>query len=255
MAEILRTPQEFQQATLQWRRSGLSVGFVPTLGALHRGHRSLLERARAESDRVALSIFLNPTQFDQAKDIATYPQTVESDLAMAREAGVDAVFFPESPGQMYIDDYRYRIVENRESQILCGQHRAGHFDGVLTVVLKLLLLASADRAYFGEKDFQQLELVRGMTSAFFIPTEIIACPTVRDEDGLALSSRNQRLSKESRARAAEFPRILREASSAEIANGELQAAGFQVDYVEDWKGRRLAAVHIDGVRLIDNVPV
>jgi len=231
--------------------AGRRVGFVPTMGALHAGHRALLERARAENDRVVLSIFVNPTQFDDPADLSRYPRTWETDLALA-EGLADHVFAPTAGG-LYPDDYHYRVSEEMCSQRWEGEHRAGHFEGVLTVVLKLLNLVQPHRAYFGEKDWQQLQLVRGMVGALFLPLEIIACPTVREADGLALSSRNRRLSPAGRAGAAVFPRILREATTAGAAAAALRAAGLEVDYVDDTDGVRLGAVRVEGVRLIDNV--
>jgi pantoate--beta-alanine ligase len=229
----------------------LSVGFVPTMGALHAGHRALLERARAENDRVVMSVFVNPTQFDDPADLARYPRTLESDVELAGGLA-DWVLAPH-PGDMYPDGYRFRVTESSLSAKLEGAQRPGHFDGVLTVVMKLLNLVRPHRAYFGEKDWQQLELVRGMAAALFIPVEIVPCPTVRDDDGLALSSRNRRLSSAGRRLAASFPRILRESPEPTGAARALGEAGFGVDYVEDHGGVRLAAVRLENVRLIDNV--
>jgi pantoate--beta-alanine ligase len=221
------------------------------MGALHAGHRALLERARAENDFVVLSIFVNPTQFNDANDLVRYPRTLEADLALA--AGLaDAVIVPTEK-DLYPDGYNYRVTENMLSRELEGVHRPGHFNGVLTVVLKLLNLVQPDRAYFGEKDWQQLQLVRGMAGAFFLPCEIIACPTIRDPDGLALSSRNQRLSPEGRAQAAVFPQALRNSPDVATAAAALTTAGFTVDYVADEDGVRLGAAYLEGVRLIDNV--
>ncbi|HEX3729674.1 MAG TPA: pantoate--beta-alanine ligase [Opitutaceae bacterium] len=241
----------------EWRReraavgSGLRVGLVPTMGALHAGHRSLLERARAENDWVALSIFVNPTQFNDPSDLKRYPRTLEADLAAA-EGLVDAVFAP-SVEEMYPDGYNYRLTEYNLSPRWEGAHRPGHFEGVLTVVLKLFNLVRPHRAYFGEKDWQQWQLIQGMAGALFLPVEIVGCPTVRDESGLALSSRNRRLSPAGRQRAAEFPRLLRGAPDARAAADALGRAGLEVDYVEDHAGRRLGAVRLEGIRLIDNV--
>ena len=231
--------------------AGLTLGFVPTMGALHEGHRSLLERARAENDRVVLSIFVNPTQFDSPADLESYPRALDADLEFAGSLA-DYVLAPE-PRDMFPDDFRFRLSETSLSGRLEGAQRPGHFDGVLTVVLKFLNIVRPHRAYFGEKDRQQLELVQGMVRSLFLPVEIVPCPTVRDQDGLALSSRNRRLSEAARARAAAFPRILRESADAASAAGKLAEAGFAVDYVEDHEGVRLAAVRLDGVRLIDNV--
>ena len=231
--------------------NGRTVGFVPTMGALHRGHVSLLERARRENDRVVLSIFVNPTQFNDASDLARYPRTLDADLALAKELA-DWVIVPESAA-LYPDDYRYRVTESALSKELEGVHRPGHFDGVLTVVLKLLNLVAPSRAYFGEKDWQQLELIRGLAAALFLPVDIVACPTIREDDGLAMSSRNRRLSSEGRIQAAFFPKILRSAPDADAATRQLQQAGFEVDYVTDRDGARLGAIRLEGIRLIDHV--
>lgn len=232
---------------------GTSVGFVPTMGALHAGHRALLARARAENDRVVLSVFVNPTQFNDAKDLDVYPRTLAADLRLA-EGLVDDVIAPDA-AEMYPDGYTYRATEAEFSRELEGEFRPGHFDGVLTVVLKLLNLVQPHRAYFGEKDWQQLRLIEGLARAFFLPVQIVACPTERDADGLALSSRNARLSPAARARAAEFPRILRTAPHPTAAVARLAEAGFAVDYVRERDGVRLGAVRLEGVRLIDNVRI
>jgi pantoate--beta-alanine ligase len=235
-------------------RNGLSLGFVPTMGALHEGHLSLVRRSRAENDRTLVSIFVNPTQFDDPGDLARYPRVAEDDLQMLRAEGADYVLQPREV-ELYPDGYRYRVAEIERARVLEGASRPGHFDGVLTVVLKLLQVASAERAYFGEKDWQQLMLVRGMVDAFFIPTAIVGCPTVREADGLALSSRNRRLPQSDREKAPLFYRVLSSAPTAGAACRDLRAAGFAVDYVEDRAGRRLGAVRLGDVRLIDNVPV
>ena len=237
------------RASSEW--GGQSVGLVPTMGALHAGHVALLQRARAENQRVVLSIFVNPTQFNEPTDLANYPRTLESDVELARPY-VDAIIAP-SAEEFYTDHFRYRVTETELSRRWEGVHRPGHFDGVLTVVLKLFNVVQPRRAYFGEKDWQQLQLVRGMVDALFVPVEIVACPTVRDEDGLALSSRNRRLSQLGRTHATDFPRALRMARDAASAAANLKMHGFEVDYVEDFEGVRLGAVRIDGVRLIDNV--
>jgi pantoate--beta-alanine ligase len=235
-------------------RAGLTLGFVPTMGALHEGHLSLVRRSRAENLRTLVSIFVNPTQFDDPVDLAQYPRSLEADLATLRAEGVDFVFVPREP-ELYPDGYRYRITENEWSTELEGPTRPGHFEGVLTVVLKLLQIASAERAYFGEKDWQQLTLVRGMAEAFFLPTTIIGCATVRETDGLAVSSRNCLLPRAERKRASQFFRALSIAPTAAAAERDLRASGFVVDYVEDREGRRLGAVRLGDVRLIDNIPL
>jgi len=235
-------------------RRGISLGYVPTMGALHEGHLSLVDRSRTENDRTLVSIFVNPTQFDDPADLDAYPRTLERDLEMLDAAGVDFVLLPRAE-EMYADGFHYRVSETDLSTTLEGIHRPGHFDGVLTVVLKLLNIAAAERAYFGEKDWQQLRLVRGMADAFFLPTTIVACPTVRESTGLALSSRNARLTTPDRERAATLHRVLSSAATVEDAIDQLTDAGFAVDYVADRDGRRLAAVRLAGVRLIDNVPL
>lgn len=247
---VIKTLDEWRVLRAEW--GSASVGFVPTMGALHDGHASLLRRARNENERVVLSIYVNPTQFNDPKDLQTYPSTLERDVEIAAREGVDVVLVP-SYAQIYPDGYRYRVTETALATTLEGAHRPGHFDGVLTVVMKLLNLVRATRAYFGEKDHQQLSLVKGMAEAFFVPTEIIACPTLRERDGLAMSSRNVKLSSDARALAPRFAAALIEAPSADEARDRLQRDGFEVDYVEDVQGRRYGAVRIGGVRLIDNV--
>jgi len=231
--------------------AGRSIGLVPTMGALHAGHRALLARARNENDRVVLSIFVNPTQFNDPADLQKYPRSLDADLALAGGLATDVIV--PAAGELYPDDYRFRVTEQDLSRKWEGAHRPGHFDGVLTVVLKLLNLVRPDRSYFGEKDWQQLQLVRGMVQALFLPGEIVACPTVREDNGVALSSRNARLSASGRAWARMFPRILRELPDARAAAAALHEAGFKVDYVTDCDGVRLGAVRIENVRLIDNV--
>lgn len=233
--------------------AGVRIGLVPTMGALHQGHVELLRRARAANERVVLSVFVNPTQFNDPGDLARYPRMLEADTEMARPY-VDAVIAPV-PEEMYPDHFRFRLTETELARRWEGEHRPGHFDGVLTVVLKLFNLVQPHRAYFGEKDWQQLQLVRGMVEALLLPIEIVACPTVRESDGLAMSSRNQRLSPAARRKAAQLFQTLREAESAGAAVEALRAKAFAVDYVDDHEGRRLAAVHLEGVRLIDNIPL
>jgi pantoate--beta-alanine ligase len=233
-------------------RAGVTLGFVPTMGAFHEGHLSLVRRSREENDRTLVSIFVNPTQFDDPRDLAAYPRTLDADLDALRAEQTDSVLVPPA-ADVYPDEYRFRVRELKLSGLLEGTHRPGHFEGVLTVVLKLLHIASAERAYFGEKDWQQLALIEQMARAFFLPTAIVACPTVREPDGLACSSRNRRLSASDRPRAPLFHSALRSAPSALAAADSLRASGFVVDYVEDRDGRRLGAVRLGDVRLIDNV--
>jgi pantoate--beta-alanine ligase len=246
----IETVKEIRELRAGWK--GSTVGFVPTMGALHAGHMELVQRARRESQRTVVSIFVNPTQFNDARDLEKYPRPIARDIEMLREAGADAVFFPQAQ-ELYADGYRLSLVENDISKVLCGPKRPGHFTGMLTVVLKLLNIVEADAAYFGEKDFQQLKLIQEMADGFFLKTKILGCPTMRESDGLAMSSRNLLLSAEDRAKAPAMYRILKTAKSPEAAAEELTAAGFKVDYVEEHWGRRFAAAFLGSVRLIDNV--
>ncbi|MCB0369283.1 MAG: pantoate--beta-alanine ligase, partial [Bdellovibrionales bacterium] len=201
-----------------------------------------------------LSIYVNPTQFNNESDFNNYPITLEEDLQKAHALGIDVVLLP-SYSEIYPDKFRYKVSESDFSFSLCGANRPGHFDGVLTVVLKLLNIVKPLRAYFGEKDFQQLALIKGMVKAFFIPTEVIACPTVRQTDGLALSSRNKRLSEAQLKKSTLINKDLRSAGSSIEAQRKLEEQGFKVDYVVDYQDRRYAAVYVGEVRLIDNVAI
>ncbi len=234
------------------------VGFVPTMGALHPGHLSLVEASLSDCDITVASIYVNPTQFNNNNDLENYPDTLTDDLVQLEAAGVSAVYLPDY-AQMYPDDFAYEITEKRFSLELCGEHRPGHFTGVLTVVMKLLNLVRPDKAYFGEKDFQQLQLIRGMVDSFFLDVDIVGCPIIREADGLAMSSRNLNLSVDDRGRSPAFNRLLRESVSDEQAVSMLQDAGFNVDYVKSRFGRRFGAVLMGTaerpVRLIDNVEV
>ncbi|MBI3441101.1 MAG: pantoate--beta-alanine ligase [Proteobacteria bacterium] len=242
----------------QWReiRKSLkgSVGFVPTMGNLHEGHTSLCARARKENDIVIASIFVNPTQFNQAADFEQYQRTLGADCALLKKIGIDYVFSP-SPNAIYPDSYEVQVSETRLSQELEGEFRPGHFTGMLTVVLKLLNLTQPHRAYFGEKDFQQLMLVKKMIEALFLPVEIIACETVRAKNGTALSSRNTRLNTLQLEKAALLSELLVSDCSDDAVKKQLEQQGFKVEYVATKWGRRLAAVWLDKVRLIDNVPM
>ena len=236
-----------------------SVGFVPTMGALHEGHFSLVERSLNETDLTMVSIYVNPTQFNNPNDLANYPETLAVDLQLLEAEGISAVFMPTYE-LLYPDDYAYEVDEKQFSRELCGENRSGHFTGVLTVVMKLLNLLKPQKAYFGEKDFQQLSLVKGMVEAFFLETEIIGCPIVREDDGLAMSSRNLNLRSCDRRKAPLFNRLLSSATlSDEHIRAELDLAGFEVDYVVTKGSRRFGAVVMGDptapVRLIDNVEV
>lgn len=253
MTQVLQTVASFRS----WRKDHVgtsTLGFIPTMGGLHAGHLDLAKHALAENEEVAVSVFLNRTQFNKQEDFEKYPAVFEDDLRALEALGVSAIFAP-SYDEMYPDDYRYKISESEVSIELEGEHRPGHFDGVLTVVMKLLMVADATRAYFGEKDWQQLELVKGLVDAFFLPVEIVSCPTVREASGLAMSSRNRRLSPEGLEKAAQFNKILNTAKNEGDAFDSLIAAGFEAEYVADRGNRRLGAVVLEGVRLIDNVDV
>lgn len=252
MIQIIRSPQEFKQ----WRRdnAGRTVGFVPTMGALHQGHAQLMDRCRDENDISVLSVFVNPTQFNDPKDFEKYPTTWEQDKVLAEKHGVDVIFFPRVE-EIYPDNYHYKVIENNFSKELCGRSRQGHFDGVLSVVMKLFNIVSPTKAYFGEKDFQQLTLIQGMVRAFFMDLIIVPVATVRESDGLALSSRNLRIQSEDRQKAAALYQILTTAKNAGDAATRLTEQGFKVDYVTDLRGRRYAAAFIGEVRLIDNVQI
>lgn len=234
--------------------AGRSIGFVPTMGALHRGHASLIERCREENDCVVVSIFVNPSQFNDPRDLDRYPRTLDHDVALLENLGVDELIQP-SPSEMYPNGYRFRIEPDSSCQLMEGAYRPGFLQGVMTVVLKLLNIVRPDRAYFGEKDYQQLKVVQEMVRDFFIPVEIIACPTVREASALAESSRNALLSPEARTRAASLFQVLTTAADVTEARAALEAEGFAVDYVEEHWGRRFAAAFLDGVRLIDNIPI
>jgi pantoate--beta-alanine ligase len=253
---VIKGASEWKALCADLRKRG-KLGFVPTMGALHEGHASLVRRSAAECAATVVSVFVNPAQFNDPKDLMAYPRAFDADVALLGEAGADAVFFPE-PATVYPDGYRYRMTESDLSLRYCGAHRPGHFDGVLTVVMKLLMLTRPDRSYFGEKDYQQYLLIRGMAEDFFLDSEIVPCPIVREASGLAMSSRNARLSPEGKEKAALIHRALEEGGDAAAVRDFLDGNGFKTEYVEDlvdpYTGniRRLAAAWLEGVRLIDN---
>lgn len=277
-ARIVRTVADLR-AALAPARTGGGVGFVPTMGALHEGHLSLLRAARAENDTVVLSIFVNPTQFGDGADLAAYPRTEAEDVALAAETGVDLVFAP-SVAEMYPAGFATTVsVGAAYTEVLEGAMRGrSHFDGVATVVARLLLTVLPDRAYFGAKDAQQVVVVKRMVADLGIPVDIIALPTSREADGVARSSRNTRLTAVDREEAAAIPRALRAAQDA-FARGihdarplthavrdVLAAAGLDPEYVALVDGDSLEpvtevtrpallalAVRVGAVRLIDNV--
>jgi pantoate--beta-alanine ligase len=224
-----------------------SVGLVPTMGAFHEGHLSLFRAARAENDLVVVSLFVNPTQFGPSEDLDRYPRDEERDARLAEEAGVDVLFVPHAE-EIYPPGFQTWVEVEQLGSILEGEHRPGHFRGVATVCLKLFNLVRPDRAYFGQKDAQQAAVVRRMVRDLGLDVEIRVCPTVRDDDGLAFSSRNAYLSPTEREAALALPRAL-QARDRSLLNG------LEVDYFEeaDFEPRVLAAaVRVGGTRLIDN---
>ncbi len=216
-----------------------TVGLVPTMGALHDAHIALIKKSIQQNDITVVTIFVNPTQFNNQNDYKNYPNTFNEDLSKLKKLKVDYLLNP-SYKDIYPDNYEYKVVESNFSKILCGKYRPGHFDGVLTIVLKLLNLVKPDRAYFGEKDYQQLMLIEGMVKAFFVDTKIVSLPTVRTKEGMALSSRNLKLSEEQKIMAIEFPKALASPSSNDKIKSLLRKKGFKVEYIEQIDNRRLA---------------
>lgn len=279
--EVITAIADMRQWSRRQLAAGLRLGFVPTMGALHEGHLSLVRRARELAERVAVSIFVNPTQFDNPDDLAKYPRTLERDLALCREAGVDAVWTPEA-AEMYPDGYcTFVEMYGPLTDKLCAIARPGHFRGVCTVVTKLLSVVRPDVAVFGQKDLQQAMIVSRLVADLNLGVEIVVAPTVRDGDGLAMSSRNQRLTPAMRAKALALPRGLELARRAYragetesrrlieiVAEEVLVHEGVDLDYCDvvtlrgfheaeraDDSCVLAAAVFVDGVRLIDHVPL
>jgi pantoate--beta-alanine ligase len=279
MAIVLRLPSELRHACDDARSRKQRVGLVPTMGALHEGHLALVREARAHADLVVVTIFVNPTQFGPNEDFSRYPRDFEGDLAKAASAGAGAVFAPD-PSAMYPEGDETRVRVGALAVPLCGQFRPGHFEGVATVVAKLFVLAGASVAVFGRKDYQQLAIVRRMTTDLLLPVEVIGYPIVREADGLAMSSRNAYLSPEERKRALALSQGL-DAAAKLFASGEREAsvlraaarepvekAATSIDYVEVADPDRLAphgsglvgsrtllatAARIGATRLIDNM--
>lgn len=206
--EIIRSVSGLKETLARHKAEGRSVGFVPTMGALHAGHISLVDRARAENDLVVVSVFVNPTQFNNATDLATYPRTEEADCAKLEEAGVDIAFIPTVEEMYPTEDTRVFDL-GEVAAVMEGPMRPGHFNGVAQVVSKLFSFVTPDRAYFGEKDFQQIAVIRRMVELEKFPVEIVDCPIKREADGLAMSSRNVRLTPENREVAPAIHRILK----------------------------------------------
>ncbi|MBB6479830.1 pantoate--beta-alanine ligase [Spirochaeta isovalerica] len=251
---IIRSIEEWRDIFRYHKRERRSVGLVPTMGALHDAHISLVKASMEENDLTAVSIFVNPTQFNNPDDLNNYPLTWDEDVRKLEEAGVDYLLYP-SYEDMYRDGYKYKLIETDYSQDLCGTARPGHFDGVLSVVMKLINITKATRAYFGEKDWQQYRLIAGMAEAFFLDTEIIPCPIVREESGLAMSSRNKMLTPEELEIAPNFNRIITSGKSINEMKAELESLGMKVDYLKEKEGRIFGAVFLGKARLIDNVPL
>jgi pantoate--beta-alanine ligase len=252
---VVRTVRALREAR---EELGGDVGLVPTMGALHAGHLALLEAARRENDAVVMSLFVNPAQFEDPADLAAYPRDEERDLELAEEVGVDVVFAP-SAEELFPPGYETWIEAEDAAHGLEGEARPGHFRGVATVCLRLFLLARPTRAYFGQKDAQQVAVVRAVVRDLALPLAIRTVPTVRDADGLALSSRNVLLSAEERRRAVALPRALESAARSDEPAAAARAAlnGLDPDYVEvlDLGDAKFlaAAVRVGAVRLIDNV--
>lgn len=241
----------------EWKnfRSHLSpdftLGFVPTMGNLHAGHASLLSKSIHENNTTVSSLFINPTQFNRNEDFQHYPRTLEADLQYMEQIGVDYCILPNETA-IYPDQYHYQVHETNLTRIMEGTHRPGHFTGVLTVVMKLLNLVRPTNAYFGEKDYQQYLLIKEMVQAFFMPIEIKSCPIIREDSGLACSSRNNRLSNEQKIKAKQFAKIFHQNKPCEMIRAELEKIGITVEYIEEFLNRRFIAVSIGDIRLIDN---
>ncbi|MCI0458451.1 MAG: pantoate--beta-alanine ligase [Gemmataceae bacterium] len=278
MPRVAYTPEEIRRAVAEARARGLSVGLVPTMGALHDGHLSLIRAARAETGFVVVSIFVNPTQFGPREDLSRYPRPLEEDLRLCSEEGVDLAFVPE-PAVMYPPGFRTYVEVHGFQDVLCGASRPGHFRGVATVVLKLFNLIGPDTVYFGLKDAQQVRVIEQMVADLNVPVTVRRCPILREPDGLALSSRNRYLSSEERQQATVLSRSLEEVRRR-AERGERESAvliglirerveatpGARLDYVavvdfetleplERLRGTVLVAlaVHLGTTRLIDNV--
>lgn len=275
--KIAETIQEVREQVKEWRKQGLSVGLVPTMGYLHEGHKSLMDCAVAENDRVVVSVFVNPMQFGPKEDLASYPRDFKRDSALCEETGVALVFHPQ-PEEMYHEGFSSFVDMNTLTGGLCGKTRPIHFRGVCTVVSKLFHIVMPDKAYFGQKDAQQLAVIRHMVSDLDFGIEIVGCPIIREKDGLAKSSRNTYLNEKERQAALILSKSLKE-GMALVDAGEKDAGKVRqaitekleseplarIDYVEvvDWntlepvdriEGAVLAAiaVYIGKTRLIDN---
>ncbi|MGL5379077.1 pantoate--beta-alanine ligase [Clostridium sp.] len=240
---------EVRNKVKEWKREGLTVGLVPTMGYLHEGHESLVKRAVSENDRVIVSIFVNPIQFGPKEDLAKYPRDLERDGAICKDAGASLIFNPSNE-EMYFDDFSTYVEMNGLTEGLCGKSRPTHFRGVCTVVNKLFNIVQADRAYFGEKDAQQLVVIKRMVRDLNIDIDIIGCPIIREEDGLAKSSRNIYLSEEERAAALVLNKSLRIAKDY-LINGEKNPELIRKVIIENINSEKLAK--IDYVEVVDSL--
>ena len=259
---------EVRQIVKKWRKEGLTVGLVPTMGYLHEGHKSLIDKAVKENDRVVVSVFVNPIQFGPTEDLASYPRDLERDAKLCEEAGANLIFHPEKE-EMYFDDFSSFVEVQGVSKGLCGKSRPIHFRGVCTVVTKLFNIVKPDRAYFGQKDAQQLAVVKRMVRDLNMDIEIVGCPIIREEDGLAKSSRNTYLSAEERKAAVILSKSLKlgkEAKIIDIITNNINTEKLaKIDYVEivdplsienidkiENSALVAMAVYIGKTRLIDN---
>lgn len=263
---VVRTKKALARLVAGWRKKGSSVGFVPTMGALHQGHAALVKRAARENDKVIVSVFVNPLQFGPNEDYGRYPRALPADRKLVAAAGAAAVYAP-SAEEMYPKGFHTHVEVEGLSDLYCGKYRPGHFRGVATVVLKLFNQVRADRAYFGEKDWQQVRILEDMARDLDAGVAIIRVPIVREKDGLAMSSRNAYLSESERRAApalrraleagrkeARRPRSRPETITAAVRR-ELVNTGLKVQYASVWDGRLLAAAYLGRTRLIDNLPL
>lgn len=245
--ELVTTVEEVRSRVKQWKKEGLTVGLVPTMGYLHDGHKSLIDRAVKENDRVVVSDFVNPTQFGENEDLGSYPRDIERDSKLCEEAGAALIFHP-APEEMYAPDYCTFVDMNKLTDVLCGKTRPIHFSGVCSVVSKLFNIVTPDRAYFGQKDAQQLAVIRRMVRDLNFDIEIVGCPIVREPDGLALSSRNTYLNTEERKAALVLSQALKLGKDM-MESGETDAVRIRKAMVEHIEKEPLA--RIDYVEIVD----
>lgn len=246
---IVHTIQEVRQQVKTWHKEGLTVGFVPTMGFLHEGHGSLIEKAHSENDKVVVSIFVNPIQFGPTEDLEKYPRDMDRDSKIVETCGGDIIFNP-SPAEMYASDFSTFVDVDGLTEGLCGAKRPGHFQGVCTVVTKLFNIVPADRAYFGEKDAQQLAVIRRMVRDMNMDIEIVPCPIIREEDGLAKSSRNSYLNEEERKASTILNKSLLTAKEI-ISEGELKAKFVKASIEGILESEPLA--RIDYIEIVDSL--